>query len=140
RLCAGRQAFLDRFWIRTSEFVHAAPDMRDAGISQSKIRILLDGFFVHRKRVFELALAKVVSAAKKEVVGLRIYGGLARDHLFFLRRQRDLERFGNAQRNFLLNSEYVFHVAVVAFGPDGMAGRTLHELCCDAQAVSGTAD
>src|SRR2546426_10742928 len=55
-----------RFHIGAAEFVHAAPDVRDAGIRQRKIWILLDGFLVHSECVFELALAEIISASEEK--------------------------------------------------------------------------
>src|SRR5262245_38755791 len=99
--------------------------MRNSRVSQSKIGVLLDRFLIHRQRVFELALPQVVSAAQEKIIGLWIYGGLSPDDPFFLRRKRYFQRLRNAQRDLLLNREDIFHVAVVAFGPHGMAGGAL---------------
>ena len=65
-------------------------------MSQCKVRILLDGLFIHGQSVFELALAEIVAAAQEEIIGLGIYGGLARNDFFFLRGKGDFEGFGDA--------------------------------------------
>ena len=120
--------------------MHAAPDVGDAGVGQGEIWIELDGFLIHGESVFELTLAKIIAGAQIEVVGLRIGGGLLGDDFFFLRGKLDFERFGDAERDFFLNGKDIFHLAIVAFGPDGMARFAFDELGGDAETISGAAD
>ncbi len=87
-----------------------------------------------------MALPEIVSAAEEEVISLRIHRGFAGNDFFFLRGERDFERFGNAKRNFFLNREDVFHVTIVALGPYRMARGAFDKLRGDAQAVSGAAN
>jgi hypothetical protein len=112
----------------------------DAGVGQGEIWIEFDGFLIHGESVFELALAQIIASAEIKVVGLRIGSGLLSDDFFFLRGKLDFESFGDAERDFFLNGEDVFHLAVVAFGPDGMAGFTFDELGGDTEAIAGAAD
>src|SRR5207248_7135493 len=140
RFGARGQAFFNAFRIGAAKLMHAAPDMRNAGVSQRKIGILLDSLIVHRKGVLELTLTQIISAAKKEIIGLWVYGGFARDDLFFLRRERDFQSFSDAERDFLLNRKHVFHVAVVTFGPDGMASGAFDELGSNAETVASATD
>ena len=92
------------------------------------------------RRVVHVLAARVAPSAQVEVVGQRIFRGLARDGFFFLRRQRDAQGLGDAPRDFLLDGEHVFELPVVALGPDGVPRRGFHELRGDAHAVAGAAD
>jgi hypothetical protein len=120
--------------------VHAAPDVGHASVSKSEFFVELDGFFVHRDGIFKLALAQIIAPAQEEIVSLRIVGGLARDDFFFLRRERDFQGLGDAERDFFLNGEHVFHLTVIALGPDGMARAAFDELRGDTQAIAGSPD
>src|SRR5262249_5229482 len=72
-----------------------------------------------------------------EVVSLRVRGRLLGDDFFFLRRKCNLERFGDAQGDFFLDGEDVFHLPVVALGPNGMTRGAFHELRGDAKPRAG---
>lgn len=54
--------------------------------------------------------------------------------------QRGLERPYDRFRDFVLNRENIFQLAIVALGPQVVAVGDIDELCCDAKPLSRTAD
>ena len=137
---AGGEAALDPFLTLFANFVDQTAEVGDAAVGQREIRVELDGLLEHLQAVIVIFAAGVISATQIKVVGLRIFGGFARDGFFFLRGQRDAQSLGDAARDFFLNGENVFELAVVALGPDGMAGGGFHQLGGDAHPAARTAD
>src|SRR6202034_3253966 len=81
---AGGEAAIDPFLILLANFVIQSAEIGDARVGQGEIRVELDGLLEHLQGVLDIFAVRVVSAAKVEIVGLRILGGLARDEFFFL--------------------------------------------------------
>ena len=71
------------------------------------------------------------------IVSLHIGGRRFLDGALFLLSKHELEGFGDALGNFVLNGEDVFHLAVVTLGPDGAGGGGFDETSGDAQTVAG---
>jgi len=94
----------------------------------------------HLHGKFEVLAARVVASPQEVVVGLKILRRLLCDGLFFLWRERDAKRLSDAARNVILHFEHVLHFAVVAVGPDAVAGSRLDELNRDAQPIARAAD
>ena len=139
-LLAGGQPLLDPPGIRVVPPMNHRARVRDAGVSQGKIRVEQDGHVEHLHRKFQVGTrlaARVAAAPQIRVVRLRILGRLARDGFFFLRRQRDAQRLRDASRDFVLHLEDVLQFAVESVGPRGVPRARLHQLRRDAQAVIG---
>ena len=114
----------------------------DSGISQSEIRIQNDCVLEHLEREFQilpLQTAGVALATQVEVVGLEIFGWFRRDGFLFLRGQRDPQCLGDLAGDLVLHLENIFHLAIIALGPDRKIGAGVHQLRIDAQAAAGAA-
>ena len=115
-------------------------DVGDAGIGEREVRIERDGALEHLQRELEILPrqpARVALAAQVEVVGLQVLGRLGGERLLLLRRERDAQRLGDLARDLVLHLEDVFHLAVVALGPEREVGARVDELRVDAQPVAG---
>ena len=101
-----------------------------------------DGVLEHLQRELEILAslpAGVAFAAKIEVVGLEIFGGLDRQGFELLRRKRDAEGFGDFAGDLVLNFEDIFHFAVEALGPERKIGFSVDKLGVDAEAGASAA-
>ena len=86
-------------------------DVAHAGVGQREVRIELDRLLEHLQREVEVLAPGVAAAAQVVVVGLQVLGGLARDRLLFLGRQRDAQGLRDAARDLVLDREDVLHLA-----------------------------
>src|SRR5579859_2774111 len=137
---AGSQSALNPFRALLADFVDQPAEMCDACMRQGKIWIELDGLLEHLQCIVHIFAARVASAAKVKIVGLRVFRRLSRDGFFFLRRQSDAQSLRDAASDFFLNGEDIFQLAVVAFRPNGMPRGGFHQLRGDAHAVARAAD
>src|SRR6202167_3852892 len=101
---------------------------------KSKIRVKLDGLLEHLQAVIYILAARVASSAQIKIIRLRIFRGFARYGLFFLRGKRYSQGLSDTARDFLLDGEHVFQLAVEALGPYGMPGGSFHQLRGDPHA------
>ena len=98
--------------------------IRHAGIGAGIVRINHDGAGEHLPRkIKSLApeLVEKLAPSQVIVICLGIFGLLARDRFFFLRRKLDPQRLADAARDFVLHFEHILQLAIVAFRPDGMS-------------------
>ena len=105
---AGGESTINPFLVLLANLVVEPAKARNARVRQSKIWIELDGLFEHLQGVVNIFAARIASAAKIKIIGLRIFGRLSRDGFFFLRRKRNAQRLRDTAGNFLLNGEDVF--------------------------------
>src|SRR5207247_1993374 len=106
------------------------------------VGVNFDGPLEHLLRELESFAPKLVeelAAAQIIIVRLDVHRRRFADRFFLGLRQSQLERHGDAVRNFVLDGEHVFHLPVVALGPERVPGSGLYELRSNAQPIRGAA-
>ena len=91
-------------------------------------------------QVAEIALDPGLPRHQQEVVSLGAVRSAPFDRLLFSGQQPEPQRADDRLGDFVLDGEDVGQVAVVALGPDMIAGGAVDQLRADAQPIAGLAD
>ena len=106
-----------------------------AGVGQRVRRVHFDGALEHLAGVLETFLAvlvKELAAAQVVFVGVDVSGRNPGQATLHLIAEDNLQLLGDGFGDVVLDGEYVFHLAIVAFGPEVVAVADFHQLCGDA--------
>ena len=112
---------------------HQSPGFGVIGIDRNRLMANADRHLVPAA-VADIAADPVLPRHQVEVVGIGTDRAALLDRLFLLRQQPQLQRIGDRLRNLVLDRENIGEVAVVALGPDMVAGRAVDQLRGDAHA------